>query len=171
MVINNLISNQTLAQNASISTETLSTSFKHSFQAQKQLFYNEIKAHYNLREPKSSKPTMVFMVVYFDKKQVRISTGCKVYPKQWNKTKTITGATLSPIDNHNNSILNAKINELNVRYEEYKYYLCNGILELNINTLRSYMAECWINEESTISFNKFATTGICTKSREETLYI
>lgn len=34
MVINNLISNQTLAQNASISTKTLSTSFKHSFQAQ-----------------------------------------------------------------------------------------------------------------------------------------
>jgi hypothetical protein len=51
MVINNLISNQTLAQNASISTETLSTSFKHSFQAQKQLFYKRIKQRRKSKQP------------------------------------------------------------------------------------------------------------------------
>lgn len=68
---------QTEQQNDFVGVQNLSTTFKHNFEAQKQLFAQEIRVHYNLREPKGNKPTMVFLVVYINKKQIRISTGCK----------------------------------------------------------------------------------------------
>lgn len=95
---------QTEQQNDFVGVQNLSTTFKHNFEAQKQLFAQEIRVHYNLREPKGNKPTMVFLVVYINKKQIRISTGCKVYPKQWNSTRAITGITLTKLDNCNNRI-------------------------------------------------------------------
>lgn len=137
---------QTEQQNDFVGVQNLSTTFKHNFEAQKQLFAQEIRVHYNLREPKGNKPTMVFLVVYINKKQIRISTGCKVYPKQWNSTRAITGITLTKLDNCNNRILNAKIDELNTRFEEYKYYICNGFAELNIKSFKSYMENKVLNQ-------------------------
>ena len=53
-----------------------------------QFFAREVVAHFNLRQPKSSKPTPVYMVVRIGKKQLKFSIGCKIYPEQWNK-KTV----------------------------------------------------------------------------------
>ena len=52
-----------------------------------QIFFNEVKASFNLRKPKSDKPTNIYLVCRIDKKQVKLSTGVKVYPDQWNTKK------------------------------------------------------------------------------------
>ena len=48
------------------SPDTLSTEIKHGIQSPllstAQHFYKEVKPHYNLREPKGDKPTMVYFV-------------------------------------------------------------------------------------------------------------
>ena len=75
------------------SPDTLSTEIKHGIQSPllstAQHFYKEVKPHYNLREPKGDKPTVVYFVCFINKKQVRISTGYKVYPK-WKSHSTLT---------------------------------------------------------------------------------
>ena len=80
---------------------------------------------------------MVYFVCFINKKQVRISTGYKVYPKQWNKIQAITSSLLSGLDNANNTILNNKIDEMNVRFTEYINYICNkqtDILKMKIKS-------------------------------------
>ena len=57
------------------------TEIKNNFK--EQIFANELKRHYNLRNPKGEKPTMVFFVVRINNEQVKISVGMKVYPKYW----------------------------------------------------------------------------------------
>ncbi|WP_242385534.1 hypothetical protein [Phocaeicola sartorii] len=125
------------------SPDTLSTEIKHGIQSPllstAQHFYKEVKPHYNLREPKGDKPTMIHFVCFINKKQVRISTGYKVYPKQWNKIQAITSRLLSGLDNTNNIILNNKIDEMNIRFTEYINYICNNNTELNSNTLKQYI--------------------------------
>lgn len=39
-----------------------------------QIFFNEVKASFNLREPKANKPTNIYLVCRIDKKQVKLST-------------------------------------------------------------------------------------------------
>ena len=77
----------------------------------KQIFVNEITCHFNLREPKSPKPTYIYFIVCIDGKQMKFSTGVKIYPNQWNKKKqeAFISFRLSELDNRNNQIVNEKI--------------------------------------------------------------
>lgn len=47
-------------------------------------FINEIGCNFNLRKPKSEKPTNVYFVARVRNKQIKLSTGVRVYPDQWN---------------------------------------------------------------------------------------
>lgn len=149
-------SNENVLSGSYFEADNLSTDFKHK----NQVFLKEIKAHYNLRTPKSNKPTMVYLVVYIDKKQTRISTGYKVYPKQWHRFKAATGVTLSKLDNANNSILNSKIEEMNIRFEEYKYYLCAGTINHSTQSLKSYMENRTIIEPEKVDLVKVMKEAI-----------
>lgn len=149
-------SNKNVLSGSNFDSDNLSTKFKH----QNQVFFREIKAHYNLRTPKSNKPTMVYLVVYINKKQTRISTGYKVYPKQWYKSKAATGVTLSKSDNANNCILNSKIEEMNIRFEEYKYYLCTGTINHSTESLKSYMESRTIIEPEKVDLVKVMKEAI-----------
>ena len=95
---------------------------------EQQIFINEIKATFNLREPKGTKPTNVYLIVRMNRKQVKFATGVKVYPDHWNKEKqeAYVSFRLSELDNRNNEIANNKINELKVCFSEYKKYLCDN---------------------------------------------
>lgn len=95
---------------------------------EKQVFVKEIQATFNLREPKGKKPTNIYFVIRMDGKQVKFATGVKVYPDHWNKEKqeAYISFRLSELDNRNNEIANNKINELKVRFSEYKNYLCDN---------------------------------------------
>ncbi len=105
-----------------------------------QIFINEMQATFNLREPKASKPTNIYLVVRMNGKQVKLSIGAKVYPCQWNKDKqeAYLSYRLSELDNRNNEIANSKINETKICFLEYKKYLCENpnLIDDGISILR-----------------------------------
>lgn len=92
-----------------------------------QFFINEIGCKFNLRKPKSEKPTNVYFVARVRNKQIKLSTGVRVYPDQWNvkKQEAYISCRLTELDNENNTIVNEKISKLKLYFSEYKQYLCN----------------------------------------------
>ena len=52
-----------------------------------QVFINNVRVSFNLREPKADKPTNIYLVCRINNKQVKLSTGVKIYPEQWNIKK------------------------------------------------------------------------------------
>ena len=94
-----------------------------------QTHYNEMQCHFNLRQPKSDKPTTVYCVVNVDGKQLKISTGLKVYPNQWNNQCAIID-NICMEDRYNNIILNCKIFSMKKQFLEIKKYISNH-LEIN----------------------------------------
>lgn len=98
-----------------------------------QVFINEVvRANFNLREPKSRKPTNIYLVVRINQKQTKLSTGVKVYPEQWNlkKQEAFISCRLTESDNMNNIIANKKIIEIKKQFEDFKNYLCANPCEL-----------------------------------------
>ena len=50
-----------------------------------QIFINEIvKASFNLRQPKSKRPTNIYLIVHINQKQAKLSSGVKVYLDHWD---------------------------------------------------------------------------------------
>lgn len=92
-----------------------------------QFFINEIGCNFNLRSPKSERPTNIYFVVRIRNKQIKLSTGVRVYPDQWNvkKQEAYISCRLTELDNENNTIVNEKINKLKLYFSEYKQYLCD----------------------------------------------
>ncbi len=92
-----------------------------------QFFINEIGCNFNLRKPKSEKPTNVYFVARVRNKQIKLSTGVRVYPDQWNvkKQEAYISCRLTELDNENNTIVNEKIGKLKLYFSEYKQYLCD----------------------------------------------
>lgn len=93
-----------------------------------QVFSRELQGTFNLREPKATKPTMIYFVVRLNGRQYKLSTGVKVYPTMWAKdTQTaIVSNQLSKQDNRNNKLVNEKINEVNANFLKFISYLCNA---------------------------------------------
>lgn len=108
-----------------------------------QTFFNEVQASFNLRRPKSVKPTQLYLVCRINKKQVKLATGVKVYPEQWNEKKqeAYISCRLTELDNLNNTIVNEKILELRDSFVQFKHYLCNNPDSLNdaIEMLKKYI--------------------------------
>lgn len=105
----------------------------------KQCFVQEITPYYNLVKPKGTKPTMVYFIVRIQNEQVRISTGYKVYPSQWEKNKAKVSKQLPKLESDNNMILNDQIEIYNQRFDEYKYLVNCGQIEMNKETLKHYI--------------------------------
>ena len=108
-----------------------------------QIFFNEVKASFNLRKPKSDNPTNIYLVCRIDKKQVKLSTGVKVYPDQWNtkKQEAYLSPRLTELDNINNAIVNDEINKLKADFIEFKRYICDNPNEIDnsLFLLRKYI--------------------------------
>lgn len=105
-----------------------------------QFFANELKHSYHLLSPKSKKPARLYMLVRMYGKQYKLPIGVKVYPNQWNNNiqKAYVSDILTPLDNHNNTIVNNRINECTALFNDFKYYLCNNIEQNDtINILRN----------------------------------
>ena len=104
---------------------------------EKQAFVNEMTCHFNLREPKSKKPTNIYLVVNIEGKQMKFSTGVKIYPEHWNKKKqeAFINYRLSELDNNNNIIVNDKIASMKRDFMEYKDYLCENPKKLDSRAL------------------------------------
>lgn len=93
---------------------------------ERQIFINEMQARFNLRKPRSEKPTNLYLVCRINNKQVKLSTGVKIYPDHWNEKRqeAYISVHLSEIDNINNTIVNKKITKLKEYFIEFKHYLC-----------------------------------------------
>ena len=91
-----------------------------------QIFINEMQARFNLRNPPSKKPTNLYLVCRINNKQVKLSTGVKIYPDHWNEKRqeAYISVRLSELDNINNTIVNKKITKLKEYFIEFKHYLC-----------------------------------------------
>ena len=107
----------------------------------RQIFINQMQCNFNLRQPKANKPTNIYLVVYLNNKQVKLSTGVKVYPEHWNirKQQAHVNARLSKLDNNNNTIANDRLSELKDMFLEFKHYLCEHPtdIENSITILRT----------------------------------
>ena len=93
---------------------------------ERQIFINEMQDRFNLRKPRSEKPTNLYLVCRINNKQVKLSTGVKIYPDHWNEKRqeAYISVRLSEIDNINNTIVNKKITKLKEYFIEFKHYLC-----------------------------------------------
>lgn len=93
---------------------------------ERQIFINEMQARFNLRKPRSEKPTNLYLVCRINNKQVKLSTGVKIYPDHWNEKRqeAYISVRLSELDNINNTIANKKITKLKEYFIEFKHYLC-----------------------------------------------
>ena len=97
-----------------------------------QFFINEIGCNFNLRKPKSKKPTNIYFVARVKNRQIKLSTSVRVYPDQWNvkKQEAYISCRLTELDNENNTIVNEKIGKLKLYFSEYKRYLCDHLEEI-----------------------------------------
>lgn len=108
-----------------------------------QIFFGEVRASFNLREPKANKPTNIYLVCRLNGKQIRFSTGVKAYPEQWNKGKqeAYISCRLTELDNLNNTVTNERLAELKARFLECKHYLCEhpDEIEQGVDLLRKFI--------------------------------
>lgn len=89
----------------------------------------DFNLNFNLCKVNAQRPTSIYAVVYFKRKQYRINTGVKVYPGQWNKKKqlAIINSKQTKLDNYNNAIVNEKLKQILLSFEQSKIYLCQHI--------------------------------------------
>ena len=99
---------------------------------EKQFFAQEISGHFNLRKPKSDRPTNIYFVVNIGGKQIKIPTGVRIYPHHWNKNKQqpLISSALSELDNQNNAKALSVIKAIKMSFLRYIDYLCNHPDEL-----------------------------------------
>lgn len=92
-----------------------------------QIFFEESRCRFNLRNPKGSKPTPIYLVTSIKGKQYKVTTSVKVYPSQWNQSLQV--AVVSNINtkqsNKNNRFVNERLNKIRGYYSDFIYYLCD----------------------------------------------
>ena len=93
----------------------------------------DFELRFNLRQKVKNKPTIVYAVFSYGGKQVKINTNTKVYPIQWNHKKQIAVISngQTKLDNKNNKVVNERIKEINIAFENEKLYLCNNVEEIS----------------------------------------
>ena len=125
----------------------------------RQIFINQMQCNFNLRQPKANKPTNIYLVVYLNNKQVKLSTGVKVYPEHWNirKQQAYVNARLSKLDNNNNTIANDRLSELKDMFLEFKHYLCEHPNDID-NSITILRTRIYKNTMTTEIKKKSATT-------------
>ena len=125
----------------------------------RQIFINQMQCNFNLRQPKANKPTNIYLVVYLNNKQVKLSTGVKVYPEHWNirKQQAYVNTRLSKLDNNNNTIANDRLSELKDMFLEFKHYLCEHPTDID-NSITILRTRIYKNTMTTEIKKKSATT-------------
>lgn len=106
-----------------------------------QFFPEELRCTFNLRKPKSKRPTNIYMIIRLNGKQYKLTTGVKVYPNQWNKHKELAYISdiLTLTDNENNMVVNRKIVQYKEAFNDFKAYICGHPDEMDIELLKKYI--------------------------------
>lgn len=87
------------------------------------------KINFNLCQPKSTKPTIIYAVAFFKGRQYKVNIGAKVIPAQWDKKKqcAVVSNCLSKLENMNNAIANEKINRILFNFSRFLQYICDNL--------------------------------------------
>ena len=94
----------------------------------KQIFLQEMKCSFVLREPNGDRPTRVFLYTRVNERQCKLSTGVKVYPAHWDsmRQEAHVGRGLNELDIRNNRIVNERIRKLKRLFGDFKRYICEN---------------------------------------------
>jgi len=109
------------------------------------IYFMEIKATFNLRQPKSEKPTNINLICRINGKQSKINIGTQfnIYPKHWDKkTQTaIVNNTLAEIFVEENTKINNRIKECKKLFDKWKEDIADNTNQIhNSETLlRKYI--------------------------------
>lgn len=91
------------------------------------LFPHSFSINFNLRDPKSRQPQMIYACINYKGLNARykISTGLKVYPFEWDKKKqeAIELKDLGRISYKNSLVINMKLRTIIINFEDYKRYI------------------------------------------------
>lgn len=91
----------------------------------------DLSLNYNLRNPKSKRPTIVYAVIRIAGKQYKINIGAKVFPAQWDSRLQVPIIhNISNLDAGNNNIVLAQINQIEIAFNKTRSYICNNPYEL-----------------------------------------
>ena len=98
----------------------------------KQIFLPS-QINFNLCNPHSKKPTIVYAVVFFRGRQYKVNTGVKVIPLHWDKTKqcAIVTNSINNLHKSNNQLVNIKLNEISLHFQSFLNYICNNPEEIH----------------------------------------
>lgn len=122
---------------------------------EEQVFFNDVRCSFNLRQPKSDKATNIYLVAYINGEQIKVSTNVKVNAAHWNKERqeAYISFRLTTLDNNNNKIVNKRLNEIRNDFNDFKTYICNNpILIGNAKEiLRRYINKYETEKKSAIS--------------------
>lgn len=98
-----------------------------------QHFYaNEISLHFNLRSPKTDKPTPIYAVVRINQVQIKIPTNVRVYSSHWDKKKeqALVSPSLGHTENQNNRTTNRKLSAMRLVFADFlQYIIDNEVVE------------------------------------------
>lgn len=124
---------------------------------EEQLFLN-FGINFNLREPKSNKPTLIYAVVSYRSQQFKVSTNTKVVPTQWDVKRQLCtiGRGLTRLDNRNNLIANQRIKDILVAFTDFKFTLYNSVNidNVDIKSLLYSIIEPHIKRRKAINHDK-----------------
>ena len=95
------------------------------------LTFEKLSGKFNLRSRKS-KLTIIYFVVNYHGKQIKVPTNLKINPKHWNskKQKAMISVNLSEVENYNNLIINIEINRIKLCFNNLISYICNNLKEI-----------------------------------------
>lgn len=127
-------------------------------EANKQIFSDELKVFFRLREPKSKQPTSLHMCLTINNKTYKLMTGVQVYAEQWNKKRQAAYVSniLTSLDNRNNEIVNNRISECKIYFNEFKDYLCNNLSAVDIGDISYLKEKIYIKKEKSMAKKVYA---------------
>lgn len=122
-----------------------------------QIFSSDLKVFFRLREPKATDATNVYMCFTISNKTYKIATNVRVHPRHWHRGKQLayTSTILSALDNRNNEIVNSRLKQCKIAFEDYKNYLCEHPSAFD-NADVSYLKEILYYKKKTMTKKKYA---------------
>ena len=91
-----------------------------------QFFISSVTGNFNLRSPKSDKPTTIFFVVNARSKQYKFSTGVKILPRYYKYSKNgclYLSNRMTELDRQNSIIANERLSIIKDRFSNFLDYL------------------------------------------------
>ena len=112
-----------------------------------------VSVNFNLRDPKSNRPTQIYMVLFAIGKQTKYPTGCKILPNQWDNKKQEPIISKVFSDEANKSAIQTLRIINAMKFEVLKNYCYNSRVETNDLDLQQFKNTNQNNNNMVVSEN------------------